>query len=149
MLKISIYGWKKFRTRLLITFPQIFAIFRSGMSWRHLQWSTEAGKIPKYRIPKLRYSNRTEPNNTEPNLIVDENQYFPLFDNFFQFYCIFMWQFFKTCSILLHFSASKRSCFKQIQKFWGKNVQMIRFGISVSYRTEPNRIIPNRSFGIR
>ena len=113
------------------------------------QCTTEAGKYRIYRIPKLRYSNRTEPNNTEPNLIVDENQYFPLFDNFFQFYCIFMWQFFKTCSILLHFSASKRSCFKQIQKFWGKNVQMIRFGISVSYRTEPNRIIPNRSFGIR
>ena len=30
------------------------------------QWTTESGKIPKYRIPKLRYSNWTEPNNTEP-----------------------------------------------------------------------------------
>ena len=47
------------------------------------QWSTEAGKIPKYRIPKLLYSNRTEPNNTEPNLIVDENEGFLLFGNFF------------------------------------------------------------------
>ena len=31
-----------------------------GLSSDSHQWSTEAGKIPKYRIPKLRYSNRTE-----------------------------------------------------------------------------------------
>ena len=60
------------------------------------QWSTEAGKIPKYRS----FGILTEPNNTEPNLIVYENigspwfSYFIAFlcDNFFKF-VIFKWLF--------------------------------------------------------
>ena len=49
-------------------------ITNTGYYWN--QWSTEAGKIPKSQI----FGNLTE-----PNLIVDENQGFRLFDNFFNF----------------------------------------------------------------
>ena len=120
------------------------------------QWWTEAGKIPKYRIPKLWYSNRTEPNNTEPNLIVYENKGILL-------YLLFHLIFFKIFFLIVVFSGffgfKNGYYFKKSSNFFKKTskhlkkcltiVRKIRFGISGSHRTEPNRIIPNRSFGIR
>ena len=121
-----------------------------------MQWWTEAGKIPKYRIPKLWYSNRTEPNNTEPNLIVYENKGILL-------YLLFHLIFFKIFFLIVVFSGffgfkngyyfkKSSNFFKKMSKHLKKCltiVRKIRFGISGSHRTEPNRIIPNRSFGIR
>ena len=67
----------------------VSSLYVSGRPKRVKFRNTEYQSIGILTEPK-----NTELKNTEPNLIIHENQGFSLFDNFFQFYCIFMRQFF-------------------------------------------------------
>ena len=69
------------------------------------QWTTKAGKMPKYQIQKVWYSNWTEPNNTKLLWIqlVMKIKVCPYFKLLFNF-TTFLWDnFLKIWNIWLHF----------------------------------------------